>query len=279
MIMVEKCVNYSVNPIPFEKGKFVYLYKTTNILNGDIYIGVRIYRGKDPFKDRYIGNGCGILKDGRLYKRRGKETNFRRALSKWGYLNFKKEIICFFSSLEDALQSEANIVDEEFLTRKDTLNMVIGGGFPPFGVGTNNSNFGKRWTDEMKAKLSKKRKRNGKSKGGNNPKAISCYVFDLFLDKCYQCEYLHQLSEIDKDVKRAGLNKIRKFRWLILKEDLNKEEIKDFVLKNFDEKYQKTFLILQEIKRNKSVEEIIDMGFYKAHVVRLKNSYDKSIKH
>lgn len=78
-------------PIKTDKGKYIYLYETTNRCKGDIYIGVRIYRGVDFNNDTYIGNGCKILKDGRLYKRRGKETTFRRALSKYGYLNFEKK--------------------------------------------------------------------------------------------------------------------------------------------------------------------------------------------
>ena len=37
--------------------------------------------------------------------------------------------------------------------------------------GENNGNYGNYWTDEQKKVLSEKRKRNGKSKGKNNPRA------------------------------------------------------------------------------------------------------------
>lgn len=273
---LEKCINYSLVPVEVSYRKFVYLYETTNKLNGDIYIGVRVFNGSNPYNDSYIGNGCKILKDGRLYKRRGKETNFRRALSKYGFLNFEKKIICFFSNVDDALNSEENIVDEEFLKRSDTLNMAIGGGFPPIGEGENNNNYGKHWTDEMKEKLSNKRKKNGKSKGGKNPKAIKCYVYDLWKEEWLKLDFMHQLNEIDKDVNRCGINKIRKFRWLIVSEKLNSKDIPNFVKENLHEKYQKTFNILQLIKQGKSVEDIVNLGFLKAHAIRLLNKYGKS---
>ena len=50
---LDKCINYSVMPIKTDKGKYIYLYETTNRCNGDIYIGVRIYRGVDFNNDTY----------------------------------------------------------------------------------------------------------------------------------------------------------------------------------------------------------------------------------
>lgn len=272
---LDKCINYSVTPIRGDH-RYIYLYETTNKCNGNIYVGVRVYRGLDPYKDRYIGNGCGILKCGRLYKRRGKETKFRRALSEFGFLNFEKRIICFFTNIDDALKSEENIVNEDFLKRPDVLNMVVGGGFPPVGEGECNNNYGKHWTEAQKRRLSRKRRKNGKSKGGRNPKAKPCFVYDLWNEEWRKCEYLHELSLIDKEVKSSGIGKIRKFRWLITPMRFSKKELTKYVEENLDEKYQKTYKIIQLLKQGKTEEDIVKLGFYRAHVRRLLNRYDKS---
>lgn len=270
---LDKCINYSVMPIKTDQGKYIYLYETTNRCNGDIYIGVRIYRGVDFNNDTYIGNGCKILKDGRLYKRRGKETTFRRALTKYGYLNFEKKIICFFTNIEDALRSEANIVDEKFLERPDVLNMVIGGGFPPMGEGEVNNNYGRCWSETMKRRLSRKRRKNGKSKGNKNPKAKSAYLYDLWKWNEKHLSYLRELEGI-KDVRHR---KIRQFRYLISEVRLkNNKEIEEYVMGKCAEKYRKTYKILQLVKQGLSNEEIVNMGFNKAHVARLKRKYNES---
>lgn len=270
---LDKCINYSETPIKANGKKYIYLYETTNRCNGDIYIGVRIYRGRDFNNDRYIGNGCGVLKDGRLYKRRGKETTFRRALSKYGYLNFEKKIICFFSNIEDALQSEANIVDEKFLERPDVLNMVVGGGFPPVGERGENPNYGHKWSEEMKQRLSRKRRKNGKSKGARNPKAKPAYLYDLWKWNEKRLSYLRELDQI----KSCRYGKIRQFRYLVSDIRLrNSKEVEKYVMEKCAEKYQKTYKILQLVKKGLTVEEIVELGYYKAHVVRLKRKYGES---
>lgn len=273
---LDKCVKYSIKPVLVDRVKFIYLYETMNKCNGNIYIGVRCFRGRDPYKDTYIGNGCKILKDGRLYKRRGKETIFRRALSKFGYLNFSKRIICFFENIEDALKSESNIVNEEFLKRPDVLNMVVGGGFPPMGEGENNNNYRRKWTEEMKKKLSRKRRKNEKSKGGKNPKAKPCYIFDLWERKWKKCEYMRELFLIDPTAKDVGLNKIRKFRWLIVPERILDKDLSAYISKNLKEKYQKTYNIIELLRKGKTENEIVELGYYRAHIRRLLNKYGKS---
>lgn len=275
---LDKCVNYFKTPVLAGDNRYIYLYETVNKCNGNIYIGCRIYRGKNPYEDTYIGNGCKILKDGRLYKRRGKETNFRRALSKFGFLNFEKTILCFFDNIDDALKSETNIVNEKFLERPDVLNMVIGGGCPPVGEGENNNNYGRHWTEEMKLKLSRKRRKNGKSKGSKNPKAITAFAYDLLEEKWIKLEYLHQLKEIDSSLEGIGLNKIRKFRWLIVPDKMKKNEISDYVHENLKEKYQKTFDIITLLKKGKTEEEIVLLGHYRAHIRRIILKYGKNYK-
>lgn len=58
--------------------------------------------------------------------------------------------------------------------------------------GENNPNYGHYWTEEMKQKLSQKRKANGKYKGGNNARSVKIVNEDenlLFLCKKDAMEY------------------------------------------------------------------------------------------
>lgn len=100
------------------------IYQTTNIINGKIYVGIH---GTDLSKKQsYIG--CGVTK-----KDQKKRINkgFPAAVHKYGYDNFKREILFTYpyteQGLKDALSKEAEIVNEEFVKRKDTYNLIPGG--------------------------------------------------------------------------------------------------------------------------------------------------------
>ena len=101
------------------------VYLTTNLVNHKIYVGV--HSTEDPTKfDNYYGNGV----------RRGNPLNnpktpFQYAIKKYGYDNFSRSTIRVFDTMEEALDLEAEIVDEEFLKRADTYNATLGGGLPP----------------------------------------------------------------------------------------------------------------------------------------------------
>lgn len=88
------------------------VYQITNTINGNIYIGVHATENID---DGYMGSGIAIM----------------RAVKKYGKDAFKKEILFVFDSLNLALDHEKILVDEDFVKRSDTYNMVIGGGIPP----------------------------------------------------------------------------------------------------------------------------------------------------
>lgn len=88
--------------------KYIFIYKTTNIINNKIYIGIH---STNNIEDNYLGSGVNLLKDVKLFKRK----------------NFIKNIICFCDSFEEALLIERQIVDEEFLLRDDVYNISIGG--------------------------------------------------------------------------------------------------------------------------------------------------------
>ena len=101
------------------------VYLTTNILNNMIYVGV--HKTESLKFDGYLGNGINRFKSNII----NPKTKFQFAVKKYGYDSFKRTIIKTFDNVEDALDLEAEIVDEEFLLRKDVYNMVLGGGLPP----------------------------------------------------------------------------------------------------------------------------------------------------
>jgi hypothetical protein len=112
-----------------EKKHFI-VYKTTNSVNGKIYVG--IHETYDV-NDGYMGSG-NILK---------------RAIEKYGEDKFSREILYDFDNREDMIAMEKNIVDVEFVKRSDTYNLTCGGG----SWHHVNSNVGLRKRKNRKAAL------------------------------------------------------------------------------------------------------------------------------
>jgi hypothetical protein len=107
------------------KGEFMHiLYKTTNTISGKIYIGVHT---TDDLNDGYLGSG----------------TLIKRAIKKYGKEYFEREVLSTYDSLGEAFLAESEIVDDKFVSRKDTYNMTLGGG----GSGPKELSgvYGKRW--------------------------------------------------------------------------------------------------------------------------------------
>ena len=88
--------------------QYFILYKTTNLINNKIYIGIHQTKNLD---DGYLGSGLA----------------FKRALKKYGKENFKHEILKYCNSLEELLQEEKEYVTENWVNREDTYNLKTGG--------------------------------------------------------------------------------------------------------------------------------------------------------
>ena len=86
------------------------LYQTTNICNGKIYIGVHKLANTKRSKN-YLGSGYAL----------------KPAIEKYGRENFTRTTLAEFSCGKDAYAAEAEVVTEEFVGRKDTYNLKIGG--------------------------------------------------------------------------------------------------------------------------------------------------------
>lgn len=84
------------------------VYKTTNTVNGRIYIGKHQTTDLD---DGYLGSG----------------TILTRAIRKYGKASFRKEVLFVFDNESDMNEKEAELVNEDFCLRSDTYNLAPGG--------------------------------------------------------------------------------------------------------------------------------------------------------
>jgi len=135
--------------------KYYLVYKTTNLINHFIYIGVHCTNKLD---DGYLGSGTNILK----------------AIKEFGKENFIREILFFCNSKEEMLQKEKEFVTNEFRNRKDTYNKNVGGGgkFNALGLLVSQetrtkislSNLGKKMSKESIQKGLETKKVNGNNK-------------------------------------------------------------------------------------------------------------------
>lgn len=103
------------------------VYLTTNKKNNKIYIGIHQTENPEIF-DGYLGDGAYSNKPSSYNK--GK-THFHNAILKYGISAFHRKTLHIFDTLQEAKNMETELVDEEFVKRTDTYNMVIGGGVPP----------------------------------------------------------------------------------------------------------------------------------------------------
>ena len=91
-----------------KKQLYFTVYKTTNLVNGKIYIGKHIT--EDP-NDRYLGSG----------------HLFYEAVRKYGVKNFKKEVLFIFDNEKEMLDKERELVNEEFIKDDSNYNLIVGG--------------------------------------------------------------------------------------------------------------------------------------------------------
>lgn len=84
------------------------VYQIDNRANGKVYVGV--HKTKD-LDDGYMGSGL----------------NIRRAIKKYGVEMFDKKYLAVFDNEKDMFNMESAIVDETFVKRKDTYNIITGG--------------------------------------------------------------------------------------------------------------------------------------------------------
>lgn len=104
-IEVLRCIDICMTGLA---SQFFLIYRITNLINGKVYVGKHRTLDKN---DSYMGSG-------KLLK---------RAISKYGIEQFKKEILFECSSEKEMNVKEAEIVNEGFCSRNDTYNLCPGG--------------------------------------------------------------------------------------------------------------------------------------------------------
>lgn len=98
-----------------------YGYRITNLVNNKIYIGIHKFKfskyrclpkvGDIKFEDGYIGSGRSLLE----------------AYRKYGLENFQMIILYETDNETDISNWETDVVNEDFISRKDTYNLRVGG--------------------------------------------------------------------------------------------------------------------------------------------------------
>lgn len=119
---------------------FGYIYKTTNLINGKIYVG---RHRSEVFDTRYFGSSKSLLTDIRIY----------------GKHNFKCEILEWGESLEQLAELEIKWIKLLDSTNPDIGYNISDGGLGCSGMfGEKNQFYGKHHTEETKKLISDKAK-------------------------------------------------------------------------------------------------------------------------
>jgi hypothetical protein len=192
------------------------MYKTTNLKNGKIYIGVHRTKNVD---DGYLGSGVMI----------------KRSILKYGKQCFKKEILQEFESVSAMYDAERNTVTTEFINRPDVYNLRVGGWGGKITEQTrqkiSKALLGKKKTDQMKEKLrnartgtklkesTKNKIQNSRNENKDSRDQIWCTLFD---------EWKNSGLSKNEFIKKAGYHSTTTatYNWVRLGLQPAKERIK-----------------------------------------------------
>lgn len=153
---------------------YYFVYKVVNIINNNFYIGA--HRTKN-INDNYLGSGRIIGK----------------AIKKYGRNNFTREILKFFDTEQEMYDHEAELVTLNFIKRRDTYNMKLGGyTVPP-------EDFNKKGQEALRKKYAEnpELKRLADLKSGETLKKryLSGELIPTFLGKKHSLETKEKIKE------------------------------------------------------------------------------------
>jgi group I intron endonuclease len=190
------------------------VYLTTNLINNKIYVGVH---STFKLEDGYLGSGKLI----------------RRALDKYGELNFKRQILHYCLEESNAYELEEQIVDQWFINRKDTYNIICGGkggtkGFKHSDITKqiiSDKNRGKTHitTDEVKLKMSQSHKNlnyNGKNHHLYGKKLSEERLYELKTNILTEDRIDIQIQTL-KDWRQNNTNPNSKMFYIVSPEDVH----------------------------------------------------------
>lgn len=161
----------------------MYVYETTNLINGKKYIGVCVTKNKRK-SELYLGSGILLLK----------------SIKKYGRENFKKEVIKEFDNEDDARQYERYLIDKlNAVDSNDYYNLTDGG----YGGFTREC---RKLSDETKDKISKSNK--GKRMSKSQIENLSRKTLKYNLDGIFIYEYQSKSeAERENNIKLTGIEK------------------------------------------------------------------------
>jgi group I intron endonuclease len=181
--------------------KYYTIYKITNKINGKYYIGKHI---TEDLNDDYLGSGKLI----------------RKAIEKYGFENFEKEILKIYDNEHDMNIAESLLID---LSDKKTYNLQPGGIGSWQYINENNlsnteeckikksitmKNF---WTEEKRKEKSQKMKKYFEE---NGTERHSESLKERYKDPTYKEKFIKKMKLVNKDEnkKKKASQKIKE-KW------------------------------------------------------------------
>lgn len=201
------------------------VYKTTNLVNGKVYVGQDSKNNPD-----YLGSG----------------TIIKRAIKKYGVENFKKEILELCNSKEEMDEKEKYWI-KELKTIKHGYNISEGGNGclgckqsdetkqkrSEKNIGNKNPMFGKRLSDEILLERSVKVKKDGTFKGNKNPnfkyKIDENDLFRLYITENKTIKEISLIFQCSVDTINDNLRKFKIYKEKSNKYGLNIDEINEYL--------------------------------------------------
>lgn len=108
-------------------GYYFYLYKTTCLINGLVYVGAKASK-IDPAIDWHVGDGTGGKKAKRNYTTG--TICLASLYNKYSRVHFVREDLLFFDTYSDMVKALAIVVDKKFVDDSRTFNTCVGGSIP-----------------------------------------------------------------------------------------------------------------------------------------------------
>ena len=225
-----KRINKFFSGEDFELGFSMIVYKTTNLINGKIYVGQ-----DSKNNPRYLGSGAII----------------KRAIKKYGVENFKKEIIEVCHSKNEMDEKEKYWI-KKLKTIENGYNISEGGNGclgckqsdetkqkrREKNIGEKNPMFGKRLSNETLHERSEKVKKEGIFKGEKNPnfkyKIDKNELFNLYITENKTIKEISKLYGCSIDVINDNLRKFNIFKEKSNKYKLNIDDINKFLSKKLN---------------------------------------------
>lgn len=98
--------------------QYIFVYQTICEPNGKSYIGVH---KTSNINDGYIG--CGVSKQSDA----NRDMVFHKAIRKYGYSSFTRNILDFFDDYQSALEEEKWLVNNQWVKQPSNYNSAVGG--------------------------------------------------------------------------------------------------------------------------------------------------------